>query len=171
MQILIAGVPRCQIVPALFVRVMDLSPASAAIEGTDMGLQDAHKIPCPQLGSCWLWPLWLMSRLRAGLPQARASPGKKGLLGGTGDKHHFSSTFSLKKRVRCSEARGERDFVSGRYLMLARPDTFCGKTLVLLGKYPLLHKPHCKPLAAFPASTASSFQVPTHPVTRARKRP
>lgn len=45
-------------------------------------------------------------------PQARTSPDTKGFDWWHSDKHHFSSTFSLKKRMRCSEGRGERDFVS-----------------------------------------------------------
>lgn len=67
MQIPTAGVPRSQVVPALIAGVMDLPTASVAVKGTPMGLQDTHMIPCPLLGSHWLWALWLMSRLHAGL--------------------------------------------------------------------------------------------------------
>lgn len=58
--------------------------------------------------------------------------------------------------------------------MQGRPDTFSGKNLVLLGKYPLLHNLHHKNKVA-PGSLlclhCELFYVTMHPVTLARKSP
>lgn len=67
MQLLIAGVPGVQVAPAAHCQGSRGVPASATIKATDMGLQDTHIVPRPQLGSCWLQALRLMSRLHVGL--------------------------------------------------------------------------------------------------------